>query len=96
MINKMEIKLVNYVVIIENETCYINNKEIKLNDNDIDNIIRIIRNWNSKYTNKEIISEKIDYINIFENNKKYTYLFDGNYPIDINKLIFYIGDMYAR
>lgn len=96
MIDKIEIKLMNYKLILENQKCYINNKDIKLNDEDIDNIIRIIRNWNNNYTNNKVIGENHDYIYIYKNNHKHSYLFNNNYPSDINNLISYIGDMYVR
>lgn len=96
MIDKIEIKLMNYELIIENKTCHINDKNVILNDYDIDNIIRIIRNWNKEYTNNKIIGENHDYIFIYENNKKYSYLFNNNYPTNINNLVSYIGDMYDR
>ena len=96
MIDKIEIKLMNYELVIKENTCYINNKSIKLNKEDMENIIRIIRNWTHEYTNNKIIGENHDYINIYEDNKKYSYAFHNNYPTDMDNLISYIGDMYAR
>lgn len=96
MIDKIEIKLMNYELVIKENTCCINNKSIKLNKDDMENIIRIIRNWTHEYTNNKIIGESHDYINIYEDNKKYSYVFHNNYPTDMDNLISYIGDMYAR
>ena len=96
MVDKIEIKLIDYELIIESNICYINNKTIPLKEEDIDNIIRIIRNWNNNYTNKKVIGENNDYIYIYKNNKKYSYTFKNEYPKDIDNLTSYIGDMYAR
>ena len=49
MINKIEIKLMNYIVFIKNDICIINNKTINLKKEDIDNMIRMIRNWKELY-----------------------------------------------
>ena len=96
MINKIEIKLMNYIVFIKNDICIINNKTINLKKEDIDNMIRMIRNWKELYTNHQIIGENHDYINIYENNNKYEYIFHNSYPKDIECLVNYLGEMYER
>lgn len=93
MINKVEIKLMDYYLIINNNKCQINDKEIIINTKDIDNIIRIIRSWKNLYINNKVIGENKDYIII---NDKYKYIFNNNYPDNINVLVSYIGDMYDR
>ena len=97
---KLNLKIIIPIVVVIIATIgiviFINNKSIKLNKDDMENIIRIIRNWTHEYTNNKIIGESHDYINIYEDNKKYSYVFHNNYPTDMDNLISYIGDMYAR
>ena len=45
MIKRIEMVLPNYEVIIEENKGLINNMEIQIKDEDIKDIIRIIRNW---------------------------------------------------
>ena len=68
MITRIEMLLNSYKILIKKETnqyyCQINDKNCILSDEDIDNLIRIIRNWEHTYQNNNLIERNINYIKI--------------------------------
>ena len=96
MIDRIEMDVFNYKVLIENDKCVINEMVCILENDDIDNIIRIIRNWKYEYRNNTIIGENHYFINIMSEGKEYVYNFDNEFPDDFKTLVDYIGGIYAR
>ena len=98
MIRKIEMIISNFNVLIdkENNNCIINDRECVLKSDDIDNIIRIIRNWDYNYINNKIIGENHNMINIICNDNEYKYRFDNAFPDNFRDLVDYIGGIYDR
>ena len=97
MISRIEMFISGYNVLIENNRkCVINDKECVLKSDDIDNIIRIIRNWDYDYSNNKIIGEVHYMIKIVYDNHEYRYKFDNAFPDNFLELVNYIGGIYER
>lgn len=96
MINKIEMYLPNYNVIIDNNNAYINDKTLLLNEEDIDNIIREIRAWKEEYK-KNALEESDYYIRLYNNDELVkAHLFHGSFPENFNNLLEIVGDLYDR
>ena len=80
----------------DSNICIINNKNCVLKSDDIDNIIRIIRNWDYDYSNNKIIGEVHYMIKIVYDNREYRYKFDNAFPDNFLELVNYIGGIYER
>lgn len=96
MIERIEMDIFSYKVLIENNKCVINNKLCNLLDDDISNIIRIIRDWKYEYRDNTIIGENHYFIRIISEGFEYIYNFYSNFPGDFKTLVDYIGGIYAR
>ena len=96
MIDRIEIYLPGYIGILSQENAIINNKNISINEEDIENIIRIIRSWNKNYIAKYL--DKNTYrIRLYSDNKMLSeYYFNNLFPDDFDDLIRVIGDIYDR
>lgn len=90
----IEMMLPNYVVFINKNNCTINDKKIKISDEDIDNIIRIIRYWDNIYQS-DILDGREYFISI-RSNHEIMYRFRNKFPSDFNLLINYLGGLYDR
>ena len=98
MIERIEMSVPNYTLIIKGNKGIINDKSIFITKEDIDDIARIIRLWKSKYINNSVLNEVKYYINLYDKdgNDIGKYLFDGDYPDNFNSLIIKLGEIYAR
>ena len=92
----MEIDIINYKILIEDDRCIINDKICKLDDSDINNIIRIIRDWDYLYRDDKVIGDNQSFIKVFSEDKEYVYKFYNTFPDDFNRLVDYIGGIYDR
>ena len=98
MIEKIEMNINNFNVLIDKEhnKCIINDKECEIKSDDIDNIIRIIRNWDYSYINNKVIGESHYIIKIICDDNEYKYRFDNAFPDNFLELVRYIGGIYER
>ena len=97
MISRIEMFISGYNVLIENNRkCFINDKECILKSDDIDNIVRIIRNWKYCYNNSKLFGESHYIIKVICANEEVIYKFNNDFPDNFLELVRYIGGMYAR
>lgn len=95
MVEKIKINIPNYIVDIDKDKCIINDKEIYINKEDIDGIIRIIRNWKNEY--RGFIPSGNEYnIVINSDGKEYIYKFINAFPDDFFILNTFLGGLYDR
>lgn len=94
MVNKIEIMIPNYSAIINEGNCFINDHEINVNKSDIDEIIRIIRDWKQEY--KALFAEEIYTIRVITDKDNVVYKFYNAFPKDFYLLSDYLGDLYDR
>ena len=96
MIEKLEMHLPNYEVQISNTNSFINGRKIIINDEDIRNIIRIIRLWKNLYKDVNGLDKEKYYIYI-KTDKEETFInFISNFPADFSHLTAFLGDLYVR
>ena len=94
MIKKIEIKIPNYTAIIKKGKSFINDCEIDVNKTDIDEMVRIIRDWKEEY--KARFAEDIYTVRIITDKEDVTYRFYNAFPDDFNLLVDYLGVLYDR
>lgn len=94
MVKKIEIDIPGYNAIINNKLCLINGKKIITKENDINNIIRIIRTWKTEYKNK--FSEDIFTIKVITDTEEVLYKFNSEFPKDFNLLEKCMENIYDR
>ncbi len=96
MINKIEMYLPNYNVIIDDNNAYINDKTLLLNAEDIENIIREIRAWKEDYK-KNALEESDYYIRLYNNDELVkAHLFHDSFPENFKNVVDIVGDLYDR
>ena len=93
MIEIIEMHLPNYEIQISNNDALINGKKIKLNDDDIKNIIRIIRMWKPSYNNG--VEKEKYYIYLKTNKEESKISFISSFPDDFYHLTDFLGVLYA-
>ena len=98
MLNIIDMDIDGYHVFIDNDNsrCIINDKLCKLKEDDVGNIIRIIRNWDDVYINNKIIGENHYSIRIVCDGEEYCYRFYNEFPSNFLELVCYIGGLYDR
>jgi len=94
MIKRIEMVLPNYEVIIEENKGLINNMEIHIKDEDIKDIIRIIRNWKKEYKSKTI--DNMYSIRVISDSEETVYKFIDDFPDDYYLLEELLGVLYDR
>jgi len=97
-VNKIDIYLNELYVVIDLLGKYIeiNNNRIDINCNDINNLFKIIRLWNNKYVDNNIIDSEEFKINIYSSDGIEVIYGKGKYPNNYNELKDWVGGMYAR
>jgi hypothetical protein len=96
MIDKIEMCLPNYILVIKNNICIINDKNVYIDNNTIDDILGIIRLWKDKYGNNPLRNNNY-YIRIYSNDEVINdYSFNGSYPKNFKNLLDLVGDIYDR
>ena len=98
MINKIEMSIPNYTLIIKGNKGIINDKNTFITKEDIDDIAREIRLWNESYIDDTKLNENIYYINLYDENDNDIghYKFNGAFPRNFQNLINIIGNIYDR
>ena len=96
MIEKLEMHLPNYEVQINNSDALINGKKIRINDNDIINLIRIIRMWKTSYENDNNLEKEKYYIFLKTDKEETIFNFISSFPNDFYHLTNFLGDLYVR
>ncbi len=94
MVKKIEIDIPGYNAIINDKLCLINGKKIIINENDINDIIRIIRTWKTEYKNK--FSEDIFTIKVITDTEEVLYKFNSEFPKDFYLLEKCMENIYDR
>ena len=96
MIEKLEMHLPNYEVQINNSAALINGKKIRINDNDIINLLRIIRMWKTNYEDDNNIEKEKYYIFLKTDKEETIFNFISSFPDDFYHLTNFLGDLYVR
>ena len=94
MIKEIEMFLPNYMVKISNDVCTINDKEIPISGEEIDDIIRILRDW--KYIYSSLIPSGEHYYILIKSSKSYEYKFQNSFPDNFSELEDLLGELYAK
>ena len=94
MVKSIELLLPFYKAIICEGESIINDKKVNVTKNDIDEIVRIIRDWDTEYRNT--FSQDIYTIKVITDKGEYVYKFLNAFPDDYYLLEKFIGDLYAR
>lgn len=94
MINRIEIDIPNWKAIIVDGESIINDKIINLNNKNIQDIVRIIRNWNNEY--KDNYELNIHSIRVITDDFEEVYRFYNKYPNNFINLIKYLEELYDR
>jgi hypothetical protein len=94
MVDKIEIMIPNYSAIINEGKSFINDREVEVKENDIEEIVRIIRDWKQEY--KARFAEDIYTIRVFAEDEEVTYRFYSAFPDDFYLLVDYLGVLYDR
>ena len=92
----IRIVLPNNYAMINDYIGIINDKQVLLNEDDINNLLRIIRYWHNEYRNDKIISKEEYFITINTDGEEETINFNGSYPDDLYILLDFLGDLYDR
>lgn len=92
----IRIVLPNNYAMINDYIGIINGKQVLLNEDDINNLLRIIRYWHNEYRNDKIISKENYFITINTDDEEETINFNGSYPDDLYILLDFLGDLYDR
>ena len=92
----IRIVLPNNYAMINDYIGIINGKQVLLNEDDINNLLRIIRYWHNEYRNDKIISKEKYFITINTDDEEETINFNGSYPDDLYILLDFLGDLYDR
>ena len=92
----IRIVLPNNYAMINDYIGIINDKQVLLNEDDINNLLRIIRYWHNEYRNDKIISKEEYFITINTDDEEETINFNGSYPDDLYILLDFLGDLYDR
>lgn len=92
----IRIVLPNNYTMINDYIGIINDKQVLLNEDDINNLLRIIRYWHNEYRNDKIISKEEYFITINTDDEEETINFNGSYPDDLYILLDFLGDLYDR
>lgn len=91
---KINSRLSNIEIYIDilKQTIIINDKEKRITENQIDNLIRIIRNWKNEYSNEILIDNESFFIKINNNNGYEVIKGIGEYPNNYISLKEWISD----
>ena len=81
-----------YIDVVK-ETIIINNKEQKITEEKIDDLIRIIRTWDNVYKNSNVIDSETFFIKIDTNNGTEIIKGNGEYPDNYILLKEWISDL---
>ena len=81
-----------YIDVVK-ETIIINNKEQKITEEKIDDLIRIIRTWDNVYNNSNVIDSETFFIKIDTNNGTEIIKGNGEYPNNYILLKEWISDL---
>ena len=92
----IRIVLPNNYAMINDYIGIINDKQVLLNEDDINNLLRIIRYWHNEYRNDKFISKEEYFITINTDDEEETINFNGSYPDDLYILLDFLGDLYDR
>lgn len=94
MVKRIEIDIPKWKAIIVEGESLINDKNILLDGSNMQDIIRIIRNWNNEYVSNFI--EEIYSIKIILDNGEDIFKFYNRFPKDFYKLNEYLEELYER
>ena len=83
---------INFLLIYENNICYLNDKKYIVNKEWKDNLIRIIRTWKNEYGTKSGIDLEEFTITITSDKKELIHG-KGIFPTNYNSLIEILGDL---
>ena len=88
--------LPNYEVHISDSIALVNGKKISINEDNMKNIIRIIRNWEPSYKSDNAIEKEKYYIHLKTDKEESVINFIGSFPDDFYHLTDFLGGLYVR